>query len=57
VEKLYSAFEDPQLEVSVLENHFESSFKPHAKAPVEVCVRAVLTEVLCDRQPQPEAPV
>jgi len=41
----------------VLENHFESSFKPHAKAPVEVCVRAVLTEVLCDRQPQPEAPV
>ena len=57
MEKLYSAFEDPQLEVSVLENHFESSFKPHAEAPVEVCVRAVHTEVLCDCPSQHEAPV
>ena len=57
VEKLYSAFEDPQLKVSVLENHFESTFKPHAEAPVEVCVRTVFAEVLCNCWSQPEAPV
>ena len=39
VEKLYATFEGLNLQLTVLENHFESTFRPHTEAPVEVRCR------------------
>lgn len=36
VEKLYATFEGLHLQLAALENHFESTFRPHTEAPVEV---------------------